>query len=93
MSNDFNEKKTKPLGARLGEAFFCIIYLVFMVVVVSHLAGKSRGITPMLGETPDYYRYAFGFLMGALLVGGDAFHPIPRMIIDIRGRMWKENVF
>ena len=93
MSNEINEKETKPLGARLGEAFFCVIYLVFMVIVVAHMAGKTKGMTPMLGETPDYYRYAFGFLMGALLVGGDAFHLIPRIIIDIRGSMWKENVF
>ena len=88
-----NDEKKAPLGARLGEAFFCIIYLVFMFVVVSHLAGKTRGMTPILGETPDYYRYAFGFLMGALLVGGDVFHLIPRIIIDIRGSMYKENVF
>ena len=45
------------------------------------------------GPSPDYYRYGFGFLMAALLGGGDAFHLIPRIIVNIRGDMWKKQTF
>ena len=84
----------KPLGARLGEAGFCIVYLIFIFYLAIWMRNASRNVpaTETVGRQ-EYYRYAFGFLMAALLGGGDAFHLIPRIIVNIKGRMWKENVF
>ena len=86
-------ENTKPLGARLGEAGFCICYLVFVLIVAIFMHNKEVSLFAELGPSPDYYRYGFGFLMAALLGGGDAFHLIPRIIVNIRGDMWKKQTF
>ena len=86
-------ENTKPLGARLGEAGFCICYLVFVLIVAIFMHNKEVSLFAESGPSPDYYRYGFGFLMAALLGGGDAFHLIPRIIVNIRGDMWKKQTF
>ena len=80
--DNISEKKienAKPLGARLGEAGFCICYLVFVLIVAIFMHNKEVSLFAESGPSPDYYRYGFGFLMAALLGGGDAFHLIPRI--------------
>ena len=94
--DNISEKKienAKPLGARLGEAGFCICYLVFVLIVAIFMHNKEVSLFAESGPSPDYYRYGFGFLMAALLGGGDAFHLIPRIIVNIRGDMWKKQTF
>ena len=94
--DNISEKKienAKPLGARLGEAGFCICYLVFVLIVAIFMHNKEVSLFAESGPSPDYYRYGFGFLMAALLGGGDAFHLIPRIIVNIRGNMWKKQTF
>lgn len=86
-------ENTKPLGAKLGEAGFCICYLVFVLIVAIFMHNKEVSLFAESGPSPDYYRYGFGFLMAALLGGGDAFHLIPRIIVNIRGDMWKKQTF
>ena len=96
MMDNISEKKienAKPLGARLGEAGFCICYLVFVLIVAIFMHNKEVSLFAESGPSPDYYRYGFGFLMAALLGGGDAFHLIPRIIVNIRGDMWKKQTF
>jgi len=92
-TNDIKMENTKPLGARLGEAGFCICYLVFVLIVAIFMHNKEVSLFAESGPSPDYYRYGFGFLMAALLGGGDAFHLIPRIIVNIRGDMWKKQTF
>ena len=84
----------KPLGARLGEAGFCIVYLIFIFFIAIWMRKASQNVpaTESIAR-PDYYRYSFGFLMAALLGGGDAFHLVPRIIVNIKGKMWKGNIF
>ena len=94
--DNISEKKienAKPLGARLGEAGFCICYLVFVLIVAIFMHNKEVSLFEESGPSPDYYRYGFEFLMAALLGGGDAFHLIPRIIVNIRGDMWKKQTF
>ena len=94
--DNISEKKienAKPLGARLGEAGFCICYLVFVLIVAIFMHNKEVSLFAESGPSPDCYRYGFGFLMAALLGGGDVFHLIPRIIVNIRGNMWKKQTF
>lgn len=83
----------KPLGARLGEAGFCIVYLIFIFYLAIWMSKASHEVVKYEVTRQEYYRYSFGFLMAFLLGGGDAFHLIPRIIVNIKGKMWKENVF
>ena len=92
-TNDIKMENTKPLVVRLGEAGFCICYLVFVLIVAIFMHNKEVSLFAESGPSPDYYRYGFGFLMAALLGGGDAFHLIPRIIVNIRGDMWKKQTF
>ncbi len=66
-------KKEKPLGMRIGESIFCAGYLIF--VFVKGFQFLSRGT--------EYYRLCG--IMTLLLGGGDAFHLIPRILINIKG--------
>ena len=91
VQNTYEYNKT-PLGARLGEGIFCIIYLVFMVVLIflMNIRYESAKASENL---IDIYRFGMGTLLVTLLVGGDAFHLIPRIIIDFRGHMPKQEFF
>ena len=91
--------KERPLGARLGEGIFCIVYLIYTFAIVLIMKNKYEAGIASVGEifvAPEYmyiYKWGFGYMMGALLVGGDAFHLIPRIIVDFRGSMWKQDLF
>lgn len=98
-SNEIETKYEKPLAARLGEGIFCIIYLVYTTALVFIMKGKyDAGIAKvddlyLIPEYVDIYRYSFGFMLAAILVFGDAFHLIPRIIVAFRGSMWKQDFF
>ena len=89
----------KPLGARLGEGFFCVFYLIYTIILVIIMKSRyEKGIaaTDKLFLDPmymDIYRYGFGYLLAALLVLGDAFHLIPRIIVNFRGSMMRQEFF
>ena len=80
----------RPAGARKGEAAFCIIYLVSISVMIIFL-NRYFEEAAEVGRKVDAYRYSFGYMAAILLVGGDAFHLIPRIIYDIRGSLWKKD--
>ncbi len=65
--------KQKPMGMRIGESVFCIGYLCFVFVAAC-----------IFGAGGDQYS-RLCMLMCILLGGGDAFHLIPRIIINIKG--------
>ena len=79
----------KPLGARLGEGFFCIFYLIFVFTVV--FIFRSKGINA--SSNADKYRYGLGMMMAIILGCGDAFHLIPRIIVNFKGGMKKQELF
>ena len=90
--------RERPLGARLGEGIFCIIYLIFMVVLICIMKerhdmyldlSKRETLNPVFAHV---YRFGFGVLMAGLLVGGDAFHLIPRVIDDFTGKLPKKEM-
>ena len=92
-----NNDKKKPLGARLGEGFFCVIYLVYTFALVFIMKGRydslsagTESIVPT-ADNMEIYRYGFGYMLALLLVGGDAFHLIPRIIYDFRGKLEKKD--
>ena len=106
--NDLKEKNselksigmdTKPLGARLGEGIFCIAYLVYTLYLLFVMKNRydagiaASGGLSLIPENMDTYRYCFGFMLAALLVGGDSFHLIPRIIVCFRGSMPKQDFF
>ncbi len=96
---DVENEIQKPLGARLGEAFFCILYLSYMIFLAVLMKQKyENGVSQiddlyLIPEYMDVYRYSFGFMLAVLLVGGDAFHLIPRIIINFRGSIPKQDFF
>ena len=65
--------KQKPMGMRIGESVFCIGYLCFVFITAC-----------IFGARGDQYS-RLCMLMCILLGGGDAFHLIPRIIINIKG--------
>ena len=81
----------RPLGARLGEGFFCIIYLIYIAVLIYIMNGKYMAANAA-EDMINVYRFGMGVLMASLLVGGDAFHLIPRIIIDFRGSLPKQEL-
>ena len=88
------DRNEKPLGARLGEAGFCIVYLVFMVCISAILKGRFSAESAVTGiYPPQYYKYGFGFMMAVLLVSGDAFHLIPRIVVNLSGSMPRKEFF
>ncbi|MBQ1379412.1 MAG: hypothetical protein IIY76_05300 [Erysipelotrichaceae bacterium] len=65
--------KQKPMGMRIGESVFCIGYLCFVFIAACIFGAKGD----------QYSRLCM--LMCILLGGGDAFHLIPRIIINTKG--------
>ena len=66
----------KPLGMRIGESVFCAGYLVFAIVAGCMLLARA----PISGT----WVYTCG-AMTLLLGCGDAFHLIPRILVNLRG--------
>ena len=72
-----SERKEKPLGMRIGENVFCLGYLAFALVAGTIFATKAV-------QTGNLY-FKICAVMTMLLGGGDAFHLIPRIIINFEG--------
>ena len=70
MSTSNTNENKKPLGARLGEGFFCIFYLIFVFTAAIIL--RSKGINA--SSDTAKYRYGLGMTMALILGCGDAFH-------------------
>ena len=79
----------KPLGARLGEGFFCIFYLIFVFTAVFLL--RNKGVTA--SSDADKHRYGLGMMMALILGCGDAFHLIPRIIVNFKGKLKHQEIF
>ncbi len=68
--------REKPLGMRIGESVFCAGYLVFALVA---------GCT-LLGSAQNAGAWACTCGTMTLLLGcGDAFHLLPRILVNLRG--------
>lgn len=70
-----NQKESKSRMPQLGEAVFCIAYLIFDLIAAIIFFAKAGGNQAL-------------FLFGVLtltLGGGDAFHLVPRVIKAFRG--------
>lgn len=72
-----SKTKEKPLGMRIGENAFCIGYLVFALI-----AGIIF-VTRTLSTGNLFFRICA--VMTLLLGGGDAFHLMPRIVINFKG--------
>ena len=72
-----SKTKEKPLEMRIGENAFCIGYLVF-----AFIAGIIFAIRTI--STGNLF-FRICAVMTLLLGGGDAFHLIPRIVINFRG--------
>ncbi|WP_026670141.1 hypothetical protein [Butyrivibrio sp. AE3006] len=70
-------KKEKPLGMRIGENVFCIGYLVFALVAGCTFILRAQA-------TGDIF-YSICAGMTLLLGCGDAFHLVPRIMINFKG--------
>ena len=70
-------KKEKPLGMRIGESVFCAGYLLFAAIAAIIFLKREGTFYHLCG------------LMTLLLGGGDAFHLIPRIIVNIKGETAK----
>ncbi len=87
------KENEKPLGARLGEAGFCILYLLVLIIFIFILKGKwSVADADSLINT-ERSRYFFGFLLTLLLLMGDSFHLIPRIMVNLRGSISQQGFF
>ena len=90
------DKKQKPFGARMGEASFCIIYLIYIFVVAGMLWRKYQ-MAQAIDFTETFYlyniRYISGFVMAMLLGCGDAFHLVPRIIVNIKGEIKNQELY
>ena len=79
------KENEKPLGARLGEAGFCILYLLVLIIFIFILKGKwSVADADSLINTE---RSRYFFLMG------DSFHLIPRIMVNLRGSISQQGFF
>lgn len=67
----------KPLGMRIGESAFCVGYLLFALVAGLVFLGRRSG---MAGDVAGSCA-AMTLLLGC----GDAFHLVPRIIVNVRG--------
>ena len=79
-------KNDKPIGARIGEAGFCILYLVTLIIFLFIIRGKWAAADNDSLYNPEFVRYRFAFLLTLLLLIGDSFHLIPRIIENLKGR-------
>ena len=79
-------EKQKPLGMRIGESVFCAGYLAFAaaagMIFLSRMAGADGALAWEWRACA-----AMTFLLGA----GDAFHLIPRILVNIRGEAGDEE--
>lgn len=66
------EKKSKM--PQIGEACFCIIYLVFAFASAAYMLSRAGGRAPVL---------LYG-LLTLVLAGGDSFHLVPRILNAFR---------
>ncbi len=76
-------EREKPLGMRIGESVFCAGYLVFALVAGCMLITCAPG-TGAWASTCG----AMTLLLGC----GDAFHLIPRILVNLRGTSEDPNV-
>ncbi len=73
----------KPLGMRVGESVFCAGYLVFALVAGLCFAWRSQ---------TDATGYSRACAAMTLLLGcGDAFHLVPRILRNVRGKAKDED--
>ncbi len=70
-----NYTKTKPRMPQIGEAIFCIAYLIFDLIAAVLFFMNAKGNQAIL---------LFGVLT-LILGGGDAFHLVPRIVKAFRG--------
>ena len=69
--------RQKPMGMRIGESAFCVGYLAFALVA---------GIRFLMGRQGANAPYASMCAAMTLLLGaGDAFHLVPRILVNIQG--------
>ena len=91
------EEKKKPFGARMGEASFCIIYLIYIFVVAFKLLGKFNAASNSDVADIAHYaikmRYISGFVMAMLLGCGDEFHLVPRILVNIKGEIKNQEFY
>ncbi len=83
----------KPVGARMGEAGFCILYLVTLILFLFIIRGKWAAADNDSLYNPEFVRYRFAFLLTLLLLIGDSFHLIPRIIENLKGRMERQTFY
>ena len=87
------KENDKPFGARMGEAGFCILYLVTLILFLFIIRGKWVAADNDSLYNPEFVRYRFAFLLTLLLLLGDSFHPIPRIIENLKGRMERQAFY
>jgi len=92
MDDQVSESK-KSFGARMGEATFCILYLVTLVVFLFLMTHFHNGVEGGEMFRTERVRYFFGFLLTLLLFAGDSVHLVPRIIMNIRGSIPRQNFF
>ncbi|WP_207641386.1 hypothetical protein [Butyrivibrio proteoclasticus] len=71
-----SKTKEKPLGMRIGENAFCIGYLVFALIAGIIFTTRTLSTGDLL--------FRICAVMTLLLGGGDAFHLIPRIVINFK---------
>ena len=87
------KENDKPFGARMGEAGFCILYLVTLILFLFIIRGKWVAADNDSLYNPEFVRYRFAFLLTLLLLLGDSFHLIPRIIENLKGRMERQAFY
>ena len=87
------KENDKPFGARMGEAGFCILYLVALILFLFIIRGKWVAADNDSLYNPEFVRYRFAFLLTLLLLLGDSFHLIPRIIENLKGRMERQAFY
>ena len=68
--------REKPLGMRIGESVFCAGYLAFAFVAGCVLLACAPSVAAWAST---------GGAMTLLLGCGDAFHLVPRILVNLRG--------
>ena len=87
------DKNTKPLGARIGEGSFCIIYLIFVFTAYVMMSSKEKQVYDPEAFNVEYLKMSFGAGLAMLLGIGDAFHLIPRIIYNFKGSLPRKDLF
>ena len=84
---------TKPKAARYAEGIFCIVYLLFVITIVCVSYKEYDRIAGDMNLHRQSLRFSFAFMMALLLLIGDGFHLVPRVIVAFRGSMRKQDLF